>query len=147
MKRTFFYPGIPRGQGRPRFAGKVAYKSSEDKAYERSILMAYHAAYPGKTAITGAFKIKVTACYPIPKSASKAAREDMLAGRTVPTVKPDIDNVLKAVLDALNGAAFTDDKCAVQLSGDKVYANLPGLLVEIEQIKGELHHGADGKKS
>jgi Holliday junction resolvase RusA-like endonuclease len=135
MKRTFFWPGIPRGQGRPRFAGKVAYKSSEDKAYERSILMAYHAAYPGKTAITGAFIIRVTACYPIPKSASKKAREDMLAGRTVPTVKPDIDNVLKAVLDALNGAAFTDDKNAFMILAQKVYAETPGILVEIKDTR------------
>ena len=135
MKRTFFYPCHPRGQGRPRFSGKVAYKSSEDRAYEKAILMAYYAAYPGKSPIQGPFVIRVTACYPIPKSASKAERADMLAGRTVPTVKPDIDNVLKAVLDALNGAAFTDDKNAFMILAQKVYSETPGILVEIKDTR------------
>ena len=135
MKRTFFYPCHPRGQGRPRFAGKVAYKSSEDRAYEKAILMAYYAAYPGAKTIDGAFIIRVKACYPIPKSASKAERAEMLQGSTVPTVKPDLDNVLKAVLDALNGAAFTDDKNAVMILARKVYSETPGILVEIKDTR------------
>lgn len=75
MKRTFFYPCNPRGQGRPRFAGKVAYKSSEDRAYEQGIRMAYVAAYPGRAPLQGACSVTITALYPIPKSASKKMRE------------------------------------------------------------------------
>lgn len=135
MKRTFFYPCHPRGQGRPRFAGKVAYKSSEDRAYENAILGAYRAAYPSAETIEGPFIIRVKACYPIPKSASKAARAEMLSGATVPTVKPDLDNVLKSVLDALNGAAFTDDKNAFMIWAQKVYAETPGILVEIKDTR------------
>jgi Holliday junction resolvase RusA-like endonuclease len=135
LKRTFFYPCHPRGQGRPRFAGKVAYKSSEDRAYENAILGAYRAAYPSAETIEGPFNIRVVAGYPIPKGASKAAKAAMLEGITPPTVRPDIDNVIKAVMDALNGVAFSDDKNAIWIYGQKIYAERPGLFVEI--WKGE----------
>lgn len=135
MKRTFFYPCNPRGQGRPRFAGKVAYKSSEDRAYEQGIRMAYVAAYPGRAPLQGACSVTITALYPIPKSASKKMREQMIAGLALPIVRPDIDNVYKAVLDALNGTAFADDKQVVEGLMRKFYGTTPGLLVEIEEVE------------
>lgn len=39
-----------------------------------------------------------------------------------PAVKPDVDNYVKTVLDALNGVAFRDDSQIVELSVRKVYA-------------------------
>jgi Holliday junction resolvase RusA-like endonuclease len=135
MKRTFFYPCNPRGQGRPRFAGKVAYKSSEDRAYEQGIRMAYVSAYPGRAPIQGACSVTITALYPIPKSASKKMREQMIAGLVLPIVRPDIDNVYKAVLDALNGVAFMDDKQVTGGEMHKFYGAVPGLMVEIEEVE------------
>ena len=135
MKRTFFYPCNPRGQGRPRFAGKVAYKSSEDRAYEHGIRMAYVAAYPGRAPLQGACSVTMTAIYPIPKSASKKAQAEMLEGIALPIVRPDVDNVFKAVLDALNGTAFSDDKQVVEGLMRKFYGTTPGLMVEIEEVE------------
>lgn len=131
MNRIFFYPCRPRGQGRPRFSGKVAYKSGEDKAYEQGIRMAYFAAYPGYHPIGDPVAVDVTAIYPIPDSASKARKSLMLEGAVLPISRPDVDNILKSVLDALNGAAYTDDKNAVECRIRKVYGNTPGLLVTI----------------
>lgn len=134
MKRLFFVQCNPRGQGRPRFSGNVAYKTSEDKAYEQGIHMAYRAAYPGAEPIHGPCKVVINALYPIPKRTSKRQREQMLEGIMLPIVRPDIDNIYKAVLDALNGVAYDDDKQVVEGEMRKYYGEKPGLLVEIEEV-------------
>lgn len=42
--------------------------------------------------------------------------------RRVPTTKPDLDNLLKTVLDALNNTAFDDDGQVLSISAVKRYA-------------------------
>ena len=104
MKFTFIWRGIPRGQERPRFGGTV-YKSAEAKAYENEIALAYRTAVSGSCKpLTCPLGISIIAGYPIPRSDTKAAKEQKRAGVILPTVKPDVDNVAKAVLDALNRA-------------------------------------------
>lgn len=63
----------------------------------------------------------ITACFGIPKSTSKKARTAMLSGQTYPTKKPDVDNVVKIVLDALNGFAWHDDAQVIDLHISKTY--------------------------
>lgn len=36
------------------------------------------------------------------------------------TVRPDIDNVVKCVMDALNGVAYTDDRLVIAISAVKL---------------------------
>lgn len=75
---------------------------------------------------------------PIPKATSNKVRERMAAGLEVPAKKPDIDNLLKAVLDALNGKAYHDDNQIVDISAKKLYSNEPKTVVFIsELVKGE----------
>lgn len=131
--RTFFWTGQPRGQGRPRFNRMgVAYKTSEDKAYERALCMAYWQKYTGAPMLEGPLTLMVKAIFPIPQSKSKREKALMLSGEIKPTVKPDIDNVIKAVLDALNGVAFPDDKAVTWLIGEKVYGETPGIEIKIK---------------
>ena len=49
----------------------------------------------------------------------------MLEGAIKPTKKPDIDNMQKAVLDALNGLAWDDDSQIVKVTAEKEYAVNP----------------------
>ena len=48
----------------------------------------------------------------------------------VPTT-PDLDNLEKSILDALNGVAYTDDRLVVAKSASKRYAGDEGPSVEI----------------
>ena len=43
-------------------------------------------------------------------------------GKLLPTKKPDVDNVAKSVLDALNGVAWLDDSQVVRLEISKSYS-------------------------
>ena len=56
----------------------------------------------------------------------------MRDGLLRPTTKPDIDNVIKAVLDGLNGVAYADDSQVVALSASKCYSDDPRVVVIVE---------------
>lgn len=142
MIRTFTTSIEPRGQGRPRFrtiqckngAGAVAtYKAREDVAYEKAVRDAYLLEHGGQKPLEGPLTVAVTALLPIPKSETIARKKLMHDDLIRPTKKPDIDNIVKAVLDALNGVAWVDDKQICELTAAKRYAdsNDTGLVVSI----------------
>ena len=82
-------------------------------------------------------RISVLAVYPIPKSASKAKKTAMTDGSILPAVKPDVDNVLKLIMDALNGVAYLDDKQVVDARCAKMYADNPCTIVSIETVSNK----------
>ena len=47
------------------------------------------------------------------------------------TVKPDVDNLLKAALDGCNGFSFSDDKQVVAVVGFKQYDERPRMEIEV----------------
>lgn len=67
-----------------------------------------------------------------PASMSKRKREAMLAGEVGTTGRYDIDNLAKAVLDAMNKVAFTDDRLICRLVLDKVASETVGVDVTVE---------------
>lgn len=134
MVIRFEVPGEPRGKGRPRFTKTGhTYTDSETRAYENKIVAYYRKACGGYRLPDEKFiSVDVAAFYPIPKSATKAATAEMAAGTRFPSRKPDIDNVLKAVLDSLNGVAYKDDSRVVLVSASKFYGHEPRLVIEIK---------------
>ena len=79
-------------------------------------------------------RANITAYYPIAKSTSKKKRQQMFAGLIRPTKKPDLDNVIKSILDALNKVAYHDDTQIVSLSMEKFYSDSPRVEVTINSI-------------
>lgn len=139
----FTVPGFPRGKGRSRsFAkklksGKVIsgqYADEKTVNYEAFIKLQFVQAYPGFVPLEGPVGMVVEAYFSIPKSASKAKRDDMLKGDTRPTRKPDLSNIEKAIEDALNGVAYVDDSQVVDRIGQKWYALLPRVEVRLMRI-------------
>lgn len=132
---TFFVPGKPRGKGRPRFSNGRAYTDEQTRAYEYQIAANYRR-------IAGNFRfpddvflrVRIQQQMPVPQSVGRAKKAAMLAGSTFPAAKPDLDNVIKAVLDALNGVAYKDDARVVGIYSQKVYGDNPGVLVEISRM-------------
>lgn len=57
----------------------------------------------------------------------------MLAGIIRPTIKPDVDNIAKVILDSLNGLAYKDDKQIVFCAISKWYGENPRVEVILEE--------------
>ena len=67
----------------------------------------------------------------IPVSWTKAKRADALAGLVMPTGRPDLDNLVKALTDACNGIVWRDDAQIVRLMAEKRYGEQPGAVVSV----------------
>jgi len=133
---SFTIPGAPRGKGRPRatrFGAEVRlYTDAKTASYEGLVALAAQAALRGADALDGPLCVSVMVRLAPPASASKAARAAMLDGRVRPTKKPDLDNVVKAVLDGCNGVAFRDDALITWINAGKRYAETAGVDVTLE---------------
>lgn len=130
----FMIPGEPRGKGRPRRGQWSMYTPKETTQYERLVRICYQNA--GLGLLTGEIEMEVMACYGIPKSKPKRVKEQMTAGVIRPTKKPDCDNVLKIIFDALNQVAYADDKQIVAATIRKVYSDQPRVEVVLRSRDG-----------
>ena len=63
----------------------------------------------------------------------KKALKQIEEGTLKHTKKPDLDNLGKAVLDALNEIAFTDDSHITKLTLVKRYSAFPGIGMTITE--------------
>ena len=137
MTISFTVPGKPQGKARPRFDGRSGrtYTPKNTKDYEKFVRHCYVYCYGNELrnylCFSGEIEATITAYFPVPKSVSKAKRTAMLAGKTNPTSKPDADNIIKAVLDALNGYAYKDDSAVVKVTAVKKYSEFPRVEVTL----------------
>lgn len=138
MKVSFNVPGEPVGKGRPIFArvgdSVKTCTPRKTQAYEERVRAAYWAA-GGPHLGDRALCIRIVAYCPIPARVSKARRYAMARGFELPTKKPDCDNILKIICDALNRCAYDDDKQIVSAVVLKKYAEIP--RVEVMLYDGE----------
>ena len=82
--------------------------------------------------LDGPVALRVVFVLPRPKRLIWKRRE---MPRVPHTARPDLDNLVKATKDALNGLAWRDDSQVVELSAGKCYASgneLPGVELAIE---------------
>lgn len=133
----FEIPGEIVGKARPRmntYTGK-AYTPTKTKYYEYLIKKFFLDKYPDHVVLQEeAIKLTIIAYLDIPKSTSKKKREKMIRNEIRPTKKPDIDNIVKIILDGLNKLAYYDDTQVVELVVSKFYAEEPKVYVKIEKI-------------
>lgn len=136
----FVIPGQPVGQGRPRVVHRGRYVHAFDppksRYYKRTARLILMEVYQGKP-LAGPVRVTVRAFFKIPKSYTKKKKKACLSGQEKPTKKPDIDNIIKGVMDACNGYAYLDDKQVVEVQMSKQYAAEPKVVVEIEELGDE----------
>ena len=83
--------------------------------------------------LEGRVSVEIIANFEIPKSTKKQDRVLMLENKINPTKKPDIDNIVKIILDAMNEVAFKDDTQITKLSIEKKYAEIEKVYVKMEE--------------
>lgn len=149
---TFTVSGKPFGKQRPKTATRVvrtadggfkkqtrAYTPRETVDYEQQVKLAYMSQTGGYKFPEGTpLEVKLIAYYQKPKSMTKKNQELVASGKFFPLVKPDLDNVCKSILDALNGTAFKDDANVVRADLSKRYSDCePGIWIEISEYFGD----------
>ena len=140
MMVTFCVPGEPVGKGRPRFCrvgkGVRTYTPPKTAEYEARVRAAFEAAHGGFRLPEGVpLRLSVMAVFSVPKSTSKRRAREMIDGKVPHTKKPDADNVLKAVADALAGVAFADDAAIVEMHIEKRYGSDPLTAVALSVVE------------
>ncbi|MBR5795603.1 MAG: RusA family crossover junction endodeoxyribonuclease [Erysipelotrichaceae bacterium] len=129
--------GNPVAKGRPKFRKQGSfvktYTPEKTLNYENLVKISFDMCEE-KAKLEGQLKVTMMVYCTIPKSTSKKKKELMLTGKIRPTKKPDLDNITKSILDALNGRAFDDDKQVVSLTINKYYSAIPRVEVEISEV-------------
>lgn len=137
---SFYVPGKPQGKARARtvhnkaLGHSISYTPESDLLYENLIKTLYMQAAGGVRFEKGTpVTLRIVARFEPPKSASKKRQQQMLSGELPPLKKPDIDNIVKVVADALNGAAYHDDTQIIFTVAKKAYSAVEGLDVTVEE--------------
>ena len=141
MKVKFTVLGEPQGKGRARTVrlknGKShSYTPDATAIYENLIAVEYRRQTGGKKFPDNEMlDMRIVAYFAIPASASKKKQAQMSSSEIRPTKKPDMDNIVKVISDALNAIAFRDDSQIVDCQVRKFYSSQPRIVVSIHTAK------------
>ncbi|CDA16100.1 MAG: RusA family crossover junction endodeoxyribonuclease [Clostridia bacterium] len=135
MIYEFEIPGKIIGKGRPRlnsYTGAV-YTPTRTKDYENLVMQYFMIKYPKFKQLEGRVSVEIVANFEVPKSTKKQDKILMLENKINPIKKPDIDNIVKIILDAMNEIAFKDDTQITKLNVEKKYSETESVFVKIEE--------------
>lgn len=141
MNARFTVDGEPVGKGRPRFSraanGRTITRTPEATVAYEQLVVCEHKKQCGSSRFDDEDRIciKVVAYFAIPTTASKNKRRDMENGIIRPAKKPDADNILKIVCDALNTVAYKDDTQIVDAIVTKYYSDHPRVEVIMQTAR------------
>ena len=132
----FNIPGNPQGKLRARtvWGGKRTYTPHKTVDYEELIRWSYRQSSKDIFDQGEPLEVYIVAWFKPAKSTPKYNVLDMLKGLIFPTKKPDIDNIAKVILDALNGVAYKDDTQVMDLRVSKRYAKEASVAVIIQEV-------------
>ena len=135
MKYEFEVPGEIFGKESPlvnMYTGRV-YTQNKNKDYEFLVQQYFKIKYPNYQTLDGRISINIIAYLKIPKSTSKTKTQEMLENKLSPTKKPDVDNIAKSILDAMNGFVFKDDNQVSKISVEKRFALEEKAVITVEE--------------
>lgn len=125
----------PRSKERPRTCRKngksISYTPQQTIKYEKLIKASYKSVSKKMINANIPIEIEILAFFDVSKSTNKINRLNMLNGQVLPTKRPDSDNIIKIVCDALNGLDYVDDKQICNVKFKKVYSEIPRLEIKI----------------
>lgn len=130
---------VPKPQSRPRFTRQGrAYEVKEMKLWKQELAMLLTMRKP-KRIEKGAIYVSVTFYIRPPQTISKVKTKHPVSNEELEKIyvdkKPDIDNYVKAVLDASNGLLFKDDGQIAALTTQKLYSLNPRIELEITKLE------------
>lgn len=143
MKSVMFQvPGKPQGKARARTVrnsktgGSFSYTPENTVLYENLVKAMYiNQARGARFEKDKPVAVSIVARFLPPASASKKKQRQMLDGDILPLKKPDIDNIVKTILDALNGVAYQDDTQVASVTAVKTYSAIECVDVVLKEYE------------
>jgi len=136
MIQKFTFIGVPKAQGRPRFArrGKfvTAYDPKDSAQYKNNVAAQIVAQKPVLIGQGIPIKLRLEFYLPRPQGHYKTdgkVKDKFLLEMHVK--KPDLDNLVKAVKDSLKGIVWHDDSQVYSTLSNKYYGNTPEVLITV----------------
>jgi len=129
MKMTIVVPGIPIPKGSTTsymVNSKIVTTNANKrtKAWQDAISILVRSSWKGEPSRDA---ISVRAYFTMPRPQNPKGEYHL--------VKPDLDKLIRAVLDAMTGIVYTDDSQVVVINSYKVYGTSPGLRLEVEEME------------
>ena len=124
--------GKIKGKARPRIYNGHAFTPKDTVNYENWVKLCYQ--QQGGKLLQGSIRANIIAYYKIPKSYSKKRVQAIREGKEYPQKKPDSDNIIKIILDALNGICYHDDSQVCKIYFEKKYSEIPKVEITIKEI-------------
>jgi Holliday junction resolvase RusA-like endonuclease len=116
----FVVPLAPKGKSRHRTANGRAYTPKDQVRWEQQFAL-FAAQYRPESPIEGPICLMVTATFSRPKRLRKKKDETERPGRLFHFQKPDADNILKSICDALNDTGWWKDDAQIAFTNVTKY--------------------------
>ena len=134
---TYMVEGNPIGKGRPKFARRGSFVSTytptKTRDYENVIKEVAKKAMGSNEILETPVTVAIYITVPIPSSYSKKRTEACLKDIERPTKKPDIDNIAKCFLDAMQDVVYLNDTQVLTLHVTKVYGTVGMVEVMVRE--------------
>lgn len=133
---TFILKGKPIPQHRPRACrrGKHIHMYSDQEVIMEQYKNQIRSDFQQKP-FSVPVEVSATFFFPIPKGTSKVRTTEMQANILKPMKRPDLDNLLKFILDCMNGIVYEDDSQVVSFGKvQKRYGDEGISVIHIEPL-------------
>lgn len=135
-------PGEMRGKGRPRFAKRgnfvQAYTDTRTETAENWVKSCALDQLGRFQPLDGPLIVSIEITVAVAASWSKKKQAQALAGQIRPTGKPDLDNCVKLIADALNKIVWQDDSQIVRLIASKRYGAAAETALLVRAAEGHI---------
>ena len=128
--------GEPVGKGRPRFSRATGHTFTPEKTarFEERLAWAAQSVMERRPLLDGPLMMEISAFFSIPASKPAKWKDNAKTGGIRPVKKPDIDNIVKGVADALNKVVYVDDTQIVTICAAKYYSDRPRIEITIKEV-------------
>lgn len=132
---SIFVPGEPVAKARPgRNKHGFRYKPTKGRKYEQSIAELVKLQMITRNPTKSPVSLDLVLLFEIPKSWPNWKREAAQSQQIAHTSKPDADNVVKSIKDALNKIVYEDDAQVTDIKVLKLYSDSPGVLIDVKEL-------------
>lgn len=129
MQKVLILDYIPKAKERPRMGKFGVYTPKATRDSENAIAAEWRHIHGSTKWEKAAITVCIFLRFPIPASWSK---KKQAAAMLTPFLRqPDLDNVIKTVLDALNGVAYADDAQVFSVSASKFYSDTASTEIQV----------------